>query len=118
MGKKIFITESSFIRLFEKEGGLFADEYSDEDNKKWSENNKKKEADKKKKEEENKKKTEKKLKAKEKREKNKKIKLQKLDNAFNTAFGYKKDLFSDEAPSDEERKNAKDFLKKNIKKKE
>lgn len=108
---KILISESSFNRLFEKIGGLFSDEYSDEDNKKWSENNKKKEEKEKKKTEQKKKRAENKIK----RDLKKKENEKKYDQALDIAFGYKKDLFSDDAPSKEERDKAKDFLKKNKK---
>lgn len=117
MSKRIYITESAFSRLFENEGGLFANEYSDEENKKWSDNNKKKEIEKEKKETIKKKNAEKAQKAKERREKKAKEKAKQYDNAINTAFGYKKNLFSDEEPSKEERDKAKEYLRNNKTKK-
>lgn len=114
MSKRIYITESAFARLFENEGGLFANEYSDEENKKWSDNNKKKEIEK---ETIKKKNAEKSKKAKERREKKAKEKAKQYDNAINTAFGYKKNLFSDEEPSKEERDKAKEYLRNNQTKK-
>lgn len=117
MPKKIYIAESAFSRLFENEGGLFASEYSEEENKKWSDNNKKKEAEKEKKEAIKKKNAEKAKQAKERREKKAKEKAKQYDNAINIAFGYKKNLFSDEEPSKEERDKAKEYLKNNQSKK-